>query len=114
MRALERYKSPDGHLSLIVIKGSSDELAIGFEDGSWHTHSDLLSYWLGVPEEKAIHYFINLVFSNTLPIIMSTDKGQTINPWISDSLKETIKFYGPENCILRYWDVEKPVDLETI
>jgi hypothetical protein len=50
MRTIEKYTSPDGRLTLAVEIGIGDEVAIGFEGGSWHTHPDLLSQWLDLPQ----------------------------------------------------------------
>lgn len=103
MRIVERHSSPDGQISLIVAVGNDGEVAVGFEGGDWHTHADLLSQWLSVSQEDAIAQFIKRLLSDQLPIIMSTDGGQTIDPWVSDNLPETLDMYGREQCVLRYW-----------
>ena len=96
----ERVVSPDGALTLLVRDGGR---TIGFEGGSWHTHPDLLSHWLGVPVARAVAHFIELVTTDRLPILLSTDGGKTVDPWVSDALNETIRLHGASECVLRYW-----------
>lgn len=103
MRIIERHISPEGKLTLTVAVGANGDIAVGFEGGDWHTHPDLISLWLGVKEEQAIRHFIELLLSDKLPIILSTDGGETIDPWVSDNLSETIRLLGKENCLLCYW-----------
>jgi hypothetical protein len=106
MRIAERHTSPDGQITLQVAVGDKGEIAIGFEGGEWHTHPDLLSQWLAVPEQEAIDRFVK---SDGLPIILSTDGGETTEPWVSDSLPDTIRLFGIDNCLMRYWSVENVV-----
>lgn len=103
MRISEQHVSPDGQLTLQVAVADDSEIAVGFTGGEWHTHPDLLSNWLSVPEQQAVARFVELVKDDRLPIIMSNDGGQTIDPWVSDNLSETLQYSGKEKCILRYW-----------
>lgn len=108
MRIIERYTSPDGQLLLTVAVGNDGDVAVGFEGGDWHTHPDLLSQWLSVLQKDAVTEFIKLLRSDQLPILMSTDGGETIAPWVSDNLDETLRIYGHEQCLLRYWSGKNP------
>jgi hypothetical protein len=103
MEILSTYVSPDRNLRLVVQRGAKGELAVGFDGHDWHTHPDVLAAWLGVPEHLALERFIELLTSNALPIIESTDGGKTFEPWVSDNLAETLRAYGSHNCRLRYW-----------
>jgi hypothetical protein len=103
MKILQTYISPDRQLKLIIVQGADDEIAVGFENGEWHTHPDILSSWLGVPESKTVDRFVELLTTDALPIILSTDAGHTNDPWVSDCLPETLRMYGEKNCKLRYW-----------
>ena len=103
MKILQEITSPDGFLKLVVAEGADGEKAIGFEGSDWHTHADLVHYWLSIPKEKAIEQFIKAVIEDKLPIITSVDGGKTQNPWISDNLQQSIKVYGEENCHFRLW-----------
>ena len=103
MNVTQRHVSPDGQLTLAIAVGTEGELAIGFEGGDWHTHPDVLASWLSVPEDRAVEHFLDLLKSDKMPILVSTDAGQTIDPWVSDNLDATLQMYGKSNCILRYW-----------
>jgi hypothetical protein len=103
MHILDRYTSPDGQLTLAVAIGDDGDVAVGFEGGDWHTHPDALSAWLEVPEDQAVGRFVALVRSDQLLVVTSTDGGQTTDPWISDNLSATVRMFGKEHCVLRYW-----------
>lgn len=104
MNVLERHLSPDGKLVLKVIRGDDGVLAVGFEgSGSWHTHADVLAPWLGVSESSAVERFVDLLLGDELPIVVSTDAGESFEPWVSDNLPATLDCYGREHCRLRYW-----------
>ena len=107
MEILARHVNPDGALVLVVARGSDGQVAVGFDGGSWHTHPDLISHWLNVPLEQALDYFIEQLKADCLPVIMSTDGGATIDPWISDAFRETEKMYGCCNLVLRSWSGER-------
>lgn len=109
MRIIDRHQSPDGQLTIAVVEGDAGDVAVGFEGGEWHTHPDLLSLLLGVPEEAAVGRFIELVKADALPIVVSTDGGQTIDPWVPDDLAETVRVFGEANCVLRYWSSREAV-----
>lgn len=103
MEAVQRRISPDGKLTLVVSRGRAGELSVGFEDGNWHTHPDILAGLLNVDEGKAIDEFVARLERDELPIIWSTDGGRTIEPWVSDNLPATIAMYGEPNTVLRSW-----------
>jgi hypothetical protein len=97
-----RHTSTDGKLTLLVHVGADGETAVGFEGGDWHTHPDLLAAMLGVPEEAAVTEFISRLQADDIPIVVSTDCGVTVAPWVSDNLEATLSMFGSE-CVLRYW-----------
>lgn len=104
MKTIDRISSADGELILLHTEASDGSICIGFEDSQWHTHPDLLSHWLNVNESEAITQFKRLLLEDQLPIIISTDGGRTLEPWVSDNLEETMRLYGAQNCILRTWN----------
>jgi hypothetical protein len=103
MDTITRRISPDGKLALAVVRGEAGEIAVGFEGGDWHTHPNILAGWLNVGEEQAVGDFIARLERDELPIIWSTDGGQTVDPWVSDNLEATVAAYGEHNTILRSW-----------
>jgi hypothetical protein len=104
MGLVEAHTSPDGRLRLEVHRGADGRLAVGFAgEGAWHTHSDVLAAWLSVPEQEAVQAFIQRLLHDDLPIVMSTDSGETVEPWVSDDLSATLQYFGVDRCRLRYW-----------
>jgi len=97
-----RHTSTDGKLTLLVHVGADGETAVGFEGGNWHTHPDLLAAMLGVPEEVAVKEFISRLQADDIPIVVSTDGGVTVDPWVSDNLEATLSMFGSAR-LLRYW-----------
>ena len=102
MNELLRYTSTDGKLTLLVHVGADGETAVGFEGGDWHTHPDLLAAMLQVSEKEAVAEFILKLQADAIPIVVSTDGGVTVDPWVSDNLEATLSMFGSE-CLLRYW-----------
>ena len=102
MNELLRYTSTDGKLTLLVHVGADGETAVGFEGGDWHTHPELLAAMLQVSEKEAVAEFISKLQADAIPIVVSTDGGVTVDPWVSDNLEATLSMFGSE-CLLRYW-----------
>lgn len=107
MSIIERDTSPDGLLTVLVTRDADGEIAVGFDGGDWHTHPDLLALWLGVPEDVAVTHFLAMLRNDELPIVMSTNGGETIDPYVSDNLSETLRAFGPDRCVLRDWSGRK-------
>jgi hypothetical protein len=103
MRRIREIQNPDGLLTYILAEGADGQMFATFKGSSWHIHSDGISAWLNVPEAEAFNEFERLLTSNGLPIIISTDAGVTVDPWVSDNLEATIEIYGAENCALWLW-----------
>lgn len=103
MTLLQELVSPDGGLVLRIEIADDGTHVVGFKGGSWHTHPDILAGWLGVPEHEAVSLFVRYLTTDRLPILMSVDQGQTIDPWVSDNLAGTVEAHGAENCVLRKW-----------
>jgi hypothetical protein len=102
MNEFGRHTSADGKLTLLVQVGADGETAIGFEGGYWHTHPDLLAVMLQVPEQEAVAAFVSRLQADEIPIVVSTDGGVTVDPWVSDDLEATLSSFG-SGCVLRYW-----------
>ncbi len=103
MRIVETETSTDGKLKLLVTEAKDGSIQLGFADSDWHTHPDIISSWLSVPESQAIETLLTQITTDQLPIIISTDGGVTIEPWISDNHQATLNYFGEENCIVRFW-----------
>ena len=103
MTIVESHGSQDGLLTVAIERAEDGVISVGFLGGDWHTHPDILAYWLDVPEEIAVARFIELLLGDRIPIIMSGVGGQTTAPWCSDNLAATVRVYGNESLIMRYW-----------
>lgn len=103
MQRLSELQSPDAQLTFIVAEGKDGEKFVTFEGSSWHAHADGIAAWLEVPESEALAKLEHEITSDSLPIIVSTDAGATIDPWVSDDLDATIECFGSESCVIRYW-----------
>jgi hypothetical protein len=102
MNELTHHTSTDGRLTLLVHVGVDGETAVGFEGGEWHTHPDLLAAMLQVSEKEAVAEFISRLQADEIPIVVSTNSGVTVDPWVSDNLEATLAMFGP-GCRIRYW-----------
>jgi hypothetical protein len=85
MQRIREVQSPDGKLKFIVAQGKDGTQFVTFEGSSWHVHADGICDWLSVPETEAFSHFEKSLTSDRLPIIVSTDAGASIDPWISDN-----------------------------
>jgi hypothetical protein len=103
MNVIGRHTSPDGRLVLMIVAGGQSDIAIGSQGDSWRTHPNILSVWLEVPEALGVGCFGELLKSDQLMIVLSTDGGRTIDPFVSHNLSRTFRLYGKSNCILRVW-----------
>ncbi len=63
---ISKYVSPDGALTLMVIR-EEDDITVGFEGYYWHTHGDILAT-IGLPEEKAVEDFVDTVLNGRAAI----------------------------------------------
>ena len=103
MKTKEAYISPDGTLKLIVVEGQDGTIAVGFEGGVWHTHPDLISYWLPVAEAGAVQFLIDAIVCDQLPILFKARNGEIAEAWISDNLPETLRLYCEDEWSFRLW-----------
>ncbi len=61
----------------------------------------MLRHWIGVEEDVAVEKFISQLVSDRLPILLSSDGGETLSPWVSDDMAGTLKYFGKEHCVFR-------------
>jgi hypothetical protein len=109
MEELERHTSPDGLLTLLVLRADDGDLTIGFEGYPSHTHGDILAELGGGTPETATRLFVDAVLSSEAVIVISRvgdevrDVGVADDPYADD-----MKYALPNETIeKRYWNGQR-------
>jgi hypothetical protein len=104
VRSTERYVSPDGSLTFLVVREHND-ISLGFEGTPWHTHADILAALSGLSQEEALSGFVTSLLENKRPIAVATVNGRVRDVWVVDGPTE-VDVYKPEDevIIFRFWD----------
>jgi len=107
--AIDRYRTPDGSLELLVIR-EADEITVGFDSYSWHTHGDVLAADYGIAgvkvssPEEAVQRFLSDLRSDRAPIIMCRKSGKVYDVYAAVSMPARDKYMEPgETAEIRYW-----------
>ena len=117
MAIIERHTSPDNSMVLIV-ESSDNDLAIGFEGYTWHTHGDILNAWgyEGSPEKRTRAFIDDIVESRRVIAIVRID-GAISDICIPDDMMErplskSFNEYAPPNekVDFRYWNGQPAID----
>ncbi|MSQ48689.1 MAG: hypothetical protein EXR78_09965 [Deltaproteobacteria bacterium] len=103
MNILERYESPDGHLTLLVTEEAGD-ITIGFDDYPWHTHADLLAAEYGLSESEAVRTFVDQILRGEAVIAILSIQGVMCEVWITtDPTGEIPDVESEEQITFRRW-----------
>lgn len=106
----ERYPTPDGSLTLLVVREDGD-ITIGFEGLPWHTHADIIASLRGEEDkEQALREYLDDLFHDRLPIILMTKGGTISEPYVPEFPDEPIdtKYFEPdESYEVRFWSGSK-------
>src|SRR5258708_2505415 len=62
-RGTEKYVSPDGSLTFLVVREHGD-VSLGFEGTPWHAHADILASLSGLSQEDAVSQFVTSVLEH--------------------------------------------------
>ena len=102
--SMEKYVSPDGSLTFLVIREHGD-VSLGFEGTPWHTHADILAALSGLSQEDAVTQFVTSLLENKRVIATATVNGRVRDVWVTDDPAE-VDIYKPENEVItfRLWD----------
>lgn len=113
MTVLEEHISPDGRLRFRVVADPAgdltlgfvaDDLALGPDVFTGHTHGDILAATSGLPEAEAVRHFVaDLLGDRTVIALLS---GPDITPaaWVTDDPGAALAYpIGNETIELRYW-----------
>jgi hypothetical protein len=103
-RSEEKYVSPDGTLTFMVVREPGD-ISLGFHNATVHTHGDILASLFGLPVEEAVAAFVDAILSNKAVIAICEVDGRHVDTWISDD-PDAPDPYRPENetVTFRYWN----------
>lgn len=104
MRIIEQHHTPDGLLTFQVKCDQHGDYCLGFAGYAWHTHPDILTSVLGMPQEQAMRKFVDDLVGNRAIIAVVRVAGgirdvRIVDEPVSDPYQpedETIEF--------RYWD----------
>ena len=100
----DRHRSPDGLLTLLVVHGE-DDITVGFEGSSAHTHGDILTHrYGGSPSDAAAAFIEDVLQDRAVIAVLSYDSGEKSEAWVSeDPAAEHRHLEAGENLDLRYW-----------
>ena len=112
MAIVERHKSPDGLLELVVDRADDGDWMVGLEGFAWHTHGDLLADQCSSPPElavrSAVRAFVDDIISSRsrYVIVISRVGGKIRDAWIDDDPScDHTKYAQPgETVEKRFWD----------
>lgn len=105
MAIVERHTSADGLLHLVVDLTDGD-WSIGFEEGAWHTHGDILAATgYGDSPETATRAFVDEILGDRCVIVISRLDGVIDAAWVTDNPDaDETKYAAPNETIeKRFW-----------
>jgi hypothetical protein len=104
MEIVEEHCSPDRFLRLLVIRDDEDDISIGFDGYTWHTHGDILASLSGRPAEEAIREFVGRIIGDDVIIAISRVKGEIRDVWLTDDPGKEFRYKPPEESLeFRRW-----------
>jgi hypothetical protein len=105
MHVLQRHVSPDGLLTLVVIRDEDGDTSVGFEGYGWHTHADILASLSGLSEEAATNRFVQDVLAGQRVVGVYRVDGKVTDVVVTDD-RESMLRYKPDNETIefRLWD----------
>ncbi len=102
------YTSPDRALTFVVEDLGDDDFAIGFRGYKWHTHADILSCVLGLPEDEAVRAYVDLLLADKSIIAIHYVDDVISDVWITeDPASEFECQQANESLQFRYWSGRK-------
>ena len=103
MRVIREYVSPDNQLRFVIGHDEQD-VRLGFEGFSWHTHADVLASEFGTSEELAVSRFVSDLLSDRCIIVVSRIGARIRDVWITADPQSDLR-HKPDDEILefRYW-----------
>lgn len=108
MAIIERHTSPDGLLDLVVDLTAGD-WTVGFTQGTWHTHGDILAALDGGTPRAAVRKFVDEILTSQRVIALSRTGGEIRDVWVASEPKADEAKYasGGEATEKRFWSGER-------
>ena len=79
---VDRYVTPDGALTFLVQR-EPDDITLGFDGYSWHTHADIIAELRGEADESsALQTYIDDLLHDRLPIVLLKKCGNILDVWV--------------------------------
>ena len=105
MAIVERHRSPDGLLELLVDYTAGD-WTVGFASVTSHSHGDILSELEGGSAESATTAYMKAILASNRIIVVRPIDGIIRDAWIADGPIEDLgKYAGPTETIQkRLWN----------
>ncbi|HEX2172885.1 MAG TPA: hypothetical protein VHL09_10625 [Dehalococcoidia bacterium] len=111
---VDRYVSPDGKLTFLVIREEGD-ITLGFDGYPSHTHGDILAELSGLPIEVAVEQYVDALLNGRSIIGLYSweggvqDVGIVDDPLLPDWAKPDVKSPRSEGETVefRLWDGTK-------
>lgn len=101
---LARHTSDDGILTLVA-EQIRDDVQIGFEGLSWHTHGDILAQLSGLPLRQAVERFVDELLKGQHLIAVLRMNGALVDAWVTDEpARDALHKLPGEDLEFRYWD----------
>lgn len=101
---VEKHSSPDGLLTLIVESKDIDDVYIGFDGYSWHTHASILASISGMREHEAVRQFVDDVLGSRAIIAIVRVGGAIRHVWIANEAVPDKYNPDDETIEFRYWN----------
>jgi hypothetical protein len=101
---LARHCSPDKALTLIV-EQLGDDLQVGFDGMSWHTHGDILAQKSDVPVQVAVARFVSELLAGRHLLALLRMNGALVDAWVTDDPAKDASYAQPGEVLeFRRWD----------
>jgi hypothetical protein len=103
MKPTRKYVSSDNQLKFVVDRDEQD-VRLGFEGFSWHTHANVLASEFGTSEELAVNRFVRDLLSDRSILVVSRIGGTIHDVWITADPQSDLRYKSDDEVLeFRYW-----------
>ena len=104
MRIIEEHRTPDGLLRFLVVGCDDGDIALGFDDFSWHTHADILASLSDLPEDAATRRFVDALLSGQAIVAIARVGDRIRDVWVADTTRPDKYKPDDETIEFRFWN----------
>jgi hypothetical protein len=94
----KEYVSPDDQLRFVVERDGQD-VSLGFEGFSWHTHADVLASEFGTSEELAVKRFVGDLLSDHCIVAVLRTGGTIRDVWITADPQSDLRYKSDDEVL---------------